>query len=283
MASKGDANKYTLADRMKDYEAVTTSAVLMPGLPVYVRIDQRAGHTWTRGLQKPFDPEYTFAIQETTKYLVEKTGAVVGYCQSDEISLVYLDPSKLPFETRLFKIESVFASMATAAFIAACLKTERLKDKALKSLPSFDCRACSMPTLAEAANMILWRELDCLKNSVTMAALDEFSDKQIHKKNTDDKIQMLKNLKGIVYEEKYPEHLRYGSYFRRELYLKPLSDEDKARIPADQLSKIAVNDESGQLCVTRSRISQFTIGMPLKIVENREEVLFSNGKARRKP
>ena len=62
-ASKGNANKRSLADRMKTYEAVTTGAALVERLPIYARIDMRAGHTWCRGLMKPFDSRYTDAMQ----------------------------------------------------------------------------------------------------------------------------------------------------------------------------------------------------------------------------
>ena len=115
--TKGKANQETLADRMKKYEAVTTGTSLIERLPIYARIDMRAGHTFCRGLAKPFDNDYAGTMKAATAYVVEKTNALVGYCQSDEASFVWLDSSKIPFETRLFKLQSVLASMFTAAFI----------------------------------------------------------------------------------------------------------------------------------------------------------------------
>ena len=44
----------TLSDRMKDYEAVSDYK-LIKKTPVIVRIDGKAFHTYTRGLDKPFD------------------------------------------------------------------------------------------------------------------------------------------------------------------------------------------------------------------------------------
>ena len=116
MASKGNANRETLSDRMKEYEAVTTSSTLVRKLPIYARIDMRAGHTFCKGLDKPFDNAYSTTMKAVTAYLVDKTGAIVGYTQSDEISLVWLDDSKVPFGNRLFKLESVLAGMASSAF-----------------------------------------------------------------------------------------------------------------------------------------------------------------------
>lgn len=251
----------TLDERMKSYEK-TTDFLLTPNIPVYVRIDQRAGHTFTHGLNKPFDKDYMYAISETTKYLVAQTNATIGYCQSDEISLVYKSPEKMPFENRIFKIQSVFASMATSAFIKACLETN-LKDRVMKMLPSFDCRVCQMPDY-EITNMILWREKDCRKNAITLAALDMFSTKQIDKKNSDDKILMMKE-KGFDFES-LPENIRYGSYFRRVLYKKYLQD--------NTICKEFFTDDGGNY-VLRSKIDNVYLGAPLTQIENRIGVILN--------
>lgn len=102
--SKGKANQRSLSDRMKTYEATTTSVCLIERLPIYARIDMRAGHSFCKGLDKPFDIAYTNAMKFATSCLVEKTGASFGYCQSDECSLAWEDDSKVPFGTRLFKL-----------------------------------------------------------------------------------------------------------------------------------------------------------------------------------
>lgn len=60
-------------------------------------------------------------MQETTKYLCENIqGCVLGYTQSDEISLVLVDYQKLTsdawFDYEVQKLCSISASMATMAF-----------------------------------------------------------------------------------------------------------------------------------------------------------------------
>ena len=269
--SKGKANRRTLADRMKTIEDVTTSATLMERLPIYARLDMRAGHTFCRGLDKPFDATYSAVMKETTAKLVEKTGALLGFCQSDEISLVYADSMKLPFGTRLFKLESVLASMCTSFFVLAGMKT-KLKDRIEKWPPSFDCRVMNMPDLNEAANAILWRQRDSVKNSITLLALESFSTKQLDKKSGEDKIRMLAE-KGIDYWTALGEDERLGSFFRRELWNKPLSDEELARIPVRNWPAAGPD---GRRTVVRSRISQFRFGAQLDNVENRVGALFSS-------
>ena len=79
MVSKGNANRISLGDRMKEYESVHTQTSLVPGIPVYVRIDGRAFHTFTRGLGKPFDNDFAWTMKETTKHLHDKTNAFISY------------------------------------------------------------------------------------------------------------------------------------------------------------------------------------------------------------
>ena len=275
MASKGNANKESLGDRMKSYEMVHTQTSLVPGIPVYVRIDGRAFHTFTRGLQKPFDPDFAWTMKEVTKHLHDKTNAFISYVQSDEISLCYLEPSKMPFETRLFKLESVLAGMASAAFCVYGSKT-KLKDRIEKMIPHFDCRVCQMP-LEEIPNMLLFRERDCLKNAITIVVLEHFSNKQIHKKNGDEKITMLKSI-GIDFNRDIDEDFRYGAWFRRVVFQKELDAETLAKIPEKQ----RVLDENGKMFVTRSEVRQLKFGMPLSKMANRLAVVLGDEQPREK-
>lgn len=269
MVSKGNANKVSLGDRMKEYELVHTQTSLIPRMPVYVRIDGRAFHTFTKGLDKPFDPDFAWIMKETTKHLHDKTNAFISYVQSDEISLCYLEPSKMPFETRLFKLESVLAGMASAAFCVYGSKT-KLKDKIERMIPHFDCRVCQMP-LDDIPNMLLFRERDCLKNAITLVALEHFSNKQIHKKNGDEKIKMLKDI-GIDFNEDIDDDFRYGSWFRRIVFQKELDSETLSKIPENQ-KKL---DENGKMFVTRSEVRQIKFGMPLSNMANRLAVVMGD-------
>ena len=265
----------SLATRMKTYEAITTETKLIERLPIYCRVDMRAGHSFCRGLDKPFDKDYTNAMRAATSYIVEETGAVVGYTQSDEASFVYLDDTKIPFGTRLFKLESVIASMFTGAFYKACLGT-KLEKKVWKILPTFDARFLNLPSLSEAANMILWREKDSIKNSITLLALEHFSDKRIHGKNSNEKIEMLHDI-GVFYYS-MAQDLRNGAYFRREVYDKILSKEELAKIPEKQLANLKKNN-NGEYVVTRSHVVQFFLGTELMKIENKEGVLFNREEA----
>ena len=265
--SKGKANARPLSERMKTYEAVTTETKLIEKLPIYARVDMRAGHTWCRGLQKPFDPQYAAAMRSATAYVVEETGAALGMTQSDEASFVWLDDTKVPFGTRLFKLQSVLASMFTSAFIVEAGRNG-LAPRIAKALPSFDCRVLNLPNLEEAANMVMWRSMDSVKNSITLLALEHFSNKQIHGKNGEEKIRMLAG-KGVDYYA-LPEEYRVGAFYRRETYEKTLTSDEIAKIPEKQ----RVLDGNGEMKVVRSRVAAFSPGARLTEIANKPGVLF---------
>ena len=80
-----------LANRMKDYE-MRDRYFLQKRVPVAIRVDMRAGHTFTRGFKKPFDDIFMKSMQETAKYMCENIqGTKFAYIQSDEITIILTD------------------------------------------------------------------------------------------------------------------------------------------------------------------------------------------------
>ena len=85
-----------LGCRMKEFYEQIPKTKLMRRCPVVIRIDGKAFHTFTRGFQKPFDEVLIKSMQETMKYLCENIqGCVLGYAQSDEVTLILVDYKKL--------------------------------------------------------------------------------------------------------------------------------------------------------------------------------------------
>lgn len=219
-----------LGDRMKAYETVETARVFDPSLPIVVRLDGRSFSTFTRGLQKPFDPSMSEIMHDVTAFLIEKTHAKVGYTQSDEISLVYLkerEESEVLFGARCFKICSVLAGMASTKFALAAV--ERWPDRVLKLMPSFDCRAFNVPTLVEAVNCLVWREMDASRNAIQMVAQSQFSPKQLHGQSCDQLEEMLKE-KNILMSD-YPAYNRWGLYLARRVEEVTLTGSELDKIP----------------------------------------------------
>jgi len=223
-------SKDNLGQRIKSYESHETLRRSMRRLPICVRVDGRAFHTFTRGLARPFDAGFSMAMIETTKFLVEQTHAKIGYTQSDEITLVFWDSSHKTeplFGGKFFKLTSVIASLTTGKFMS--LIPDLMPSK-VGEIPSFDARIFQVPDLSEAANLILWRWLDARKNSISMAAQASFSPKELHKKPASERLTMLLE-KGIDWAKDYPDHLKWGTFVQRKAVERELTAEELDKIP----------------------------------------------------
>ena len=201
-------------DRMKLYER-QYDAKALERLPLIVRVDGRAFHTYTKRAMKPFDFILHGMMQDTVKAIVEEFNACIGYTQSDEMSFLFYQhtpKSQLPFGGRINKINSVFASVATAHFVEARRKVGI--NSALPFTATFDCRCFVTPTREEAANYFLWREEDATRNAISMAAHWKFGHKKLDRKNTGQQQEMLFSEANINFND-YPSSFKRGSYLRR--------------------------------------------------------------------
>ena len=216
-----------LGTRMKTYYEQIPKTKLIRRMPVIIRIDGKAFHTFTRGFQKPFDEVLIKSMQETTKYLCENIqGCVLGYTQSDEITLVLVDYQKLEtaawFDYEVQKMCSIAASMATMAFnkffkqsvdraiweyknslVPQCVEMQNEMAtyhatllQAVDKGAMFDARVFNIPK-EEVTNCIYWRQLDASRNSVQMVGQAYFSHKELQNKSCSNIQDMLMEQKGI--------------------------------------------------------------------------------------
>lgn len=255
-----------LGDRMKVYELTEAGRRFMPLLPIVARIDGRCFSMFTHGMKRPYDPDMTAIMVATTVELVSETNASMGYTQSDEITLAWhsTDPkSQVWFDGRIAKMTSQLGALATLYFYR--LVQQRMPAYADK-LPTFDARVWQVPNRTEGANVFLWREWDATKNSLTMAASELYSHKELHGKNGADKHEML-FAKGINWND-YPAAFKRGTYVQRRRVLRPFT--------ADELEKLPPKHEARanpDLVVERWRIAP--LDMPIfGSVVNREDVVF---------
>lgn len=230
---------------MKGYENVTRN-YLVRRVPVIIRIDGKAFHTFTKGFRKPYDYVLIYCMWETAKYLCEHIqGCKIAYIQSDEISLLLTDYDNIDtcawFDNNIQKIVSVSASMATLAFnkafslIVGGLKdnTEALIDpndanilnqylnlaydvyKERLMTAVFDSRAFNIPK-EEVVNYFIWRQQDAIRNSIQMAGRAIFSHKELNNKSCEDIKKMLL-LDGINWDD-YATYKKRGTCIVKEQY-----------------------------------------------------------------
>lgn len=202
-----------IGNRMKSYEGVYSYS-LLSNLPIYARLDGRSFHTFTKGMKRPYDERLTEVFRRTTKDLIESTHAVVGYTQSDEISLAWKRVQEPAFDGKIQKLASTLSSSCTAFFLKHYCELFEVGLGTFK-LPTFDCRVLNMPHEYEVANMFLWREMDATKNAITMAAHHYFGHNAIQNMNGSQKQEKLFQDANINFND-YPNSFKKGSWFRVE-------------------------------------------------------------------
>lgn len=225
------STKASLSDRMKSYELVSDTR-LTRRMPVIIRIDGKAFHTFTRGCDKPFDTILMKCMAETAKALVlEIQGCQLAYTQSDEISLLLTDYETIDtqgwFDYRLEKMCSISASIATLAFNKAIsnivsdykarvlVQPNESDNRILKFWTGkqfkamFDSRAYNVPR-EDICNYFIWRQKDCTRNSIQMVGQANFSHKQLQGKSCDQIQEMLWQEKNINFNN-FPIYQKRGT------------------------------------------------------------------------
>lgn len=185
--------KDELGDRMKKYEAAS-NAILTPRMPVFIRVDGRAFHTFTKGRQKPYDHSIidtmVKAAQLTAK---EMQGFKFAYVQSDEATFMISDTDTLESQGWFGYEVNKLVSITASAFTAYFNKYWHLDvEEQMFETAMFDARAFNVP-IEDAPNAFVWRQRDWERNSLQMLARSHFSHKQLHGKSTLEMRMMLLN------------------------------------------------------------------------------------------
>jgi tRNA(His) 5'-end guanylyltransferase len=209
MANKKDS----LGDRMKTYYEDRTRIFLPRRTYTIIRIDGKAFHTYTRGLERPFDQKLIDDMDETAIYLCGAIqGTKLAFVQSDEISLVLTDFDGITtsawFDANIQKMASISASLATAKF------NQLRPDK----VALFDSRVFTIPSAIEVENYIIWRQMDTTRNSISSVAQAMFSHRELENKNTN-MMQEMCFQKGVNWND-YSVKLKRGRLIIKEEYEK---------------------------------------------------------------
>lgn len=220
----------SLGDRLKEIEGLEANRKARKGMPLIARLDGRGFHNFTQGLTRPYHPGLSRLMINTTKHLVDKYQAMVGYCQSDEITLCWYrsvdEMSDYDFNGRFQKYCSLLAASASVYFNKHLAKN--IPEKQHES-PEFDCRVWQPLDLHEAYLNFLWREHDATKNSITMAAHSYYDHSELQGINGADKQEMLFQ-KGVNFND-YPAFFKRGTYVAKRKVLRHLDEETLAKIP----------------------------------------------------
>lgn len=250
-------NKDSLGDRMKDFYENRTRILLPRRTYTIIRIDGKAFHSYTKGLQRPFDYKFINDMDETAIYMCKNIqGSKFAFVQSDEISILLTDfdnqETDAWFDGNIQKMASVSASLATAKFNQLRFRQALLdnqfefykeldrdikisiengerahRSRALQSnedcfnnqpLAMFDARVFTIPSNEEVENYFIWRQNDTTRNSISSLAQSLFSHKELENKNGNE-LQEMCFQKGVNWNE-LPVKVKRGRLIIKEEYQK---------------------------------------------------------------
>jgi tRNA(His) 5'-end guanylyltransferase len=261
-----DKSKDSLGDWCKWLEKNFSPEIAIPKLPVIIRLDGNNFHNWVKGLEKPFDMGLVKLMQDTTKYLVKETNAIVGYCQSDEITLILFSndrKSQIYNNGKKQKILSKLTSKCVNYF------NERRKFYLPNhnKIADFDCRFFQTPTLEDATLQLLWRENDATRNSILGLSYSLFSHNEVEFLNTNQLQDKMMLERGVNWNDLIPV-LKRGTYFKRKVVNKPFTQEEIDSLPEKHQAR-----KNPNLVINRSVIDQ--IEYPIfSSIKNKVDVIF---------
>jgi tRNA(His) 5'-end guanylyltransferase len=196
---------------------------------IIVRIDGHKFSRFTKAFKKPFDEVLSTCMIETTKFLMERTNAITGYTQSDEITLV-LAPSFSEkdnyqiFNGRIDKIISLTASFATQIFNKLLFEnldyiTQNPEMKTRVLAATFDSRVFAVDSKEEVFNSVLVRMRNAEKNSRSVFAQTYCDHKKLLNKTSKEQTDFC--LKETNKDwNKISNSYKYGVLIKKEFYVK---------------------------------------------------------------
>jgi len=223
-----------LGDRMKKNNENRTRILLPRRTYTLIRVDGKAFHTYTKGCERPFDAGLIADMNTTAEYLCKNIqGAVIGFVQSDEISILMTDfathQTDAWFDGNIQKIVSVSSSMATSKFNQLRLIRKFEQPNLKGNLPfavaliegtklaEFDARTFTIPSKTEVMNYFIWRQQDTVRNSISSVAQTLYSSKELNGKNMSQQQDMIFD-KGINWND-YDSTLKRGRFVYKQSYV----------------------------------------------------------------
>lgn len=215
-----------LSDECKWYEKNFSCETMIPHLPVIMRFDGNNFSGWTKKLNKPFDIRFISIMKSLTKRLMEETGADFGYTQSDEITLIFIPnhTGRHYYEGKKQKILSKLCSKCSIWFNE--LVSERIGDM---KLAIFDLRIYQVPSIDIAEEQVLFRSIDCIRNSKQSFGHYNLGHSIMEGKSMPKVIELLDS-KGLFWDN-LDNEMKYGNFFSKERVSSKFTPEEIDLLP----------------------------------------------------
>jgi tRNA(His) 5'-end guanylyltransferase len=238
-------NPISLQDRMNYYRDKTDYRLPKKSY-VLGMLDGRSFSTkWKNKLDKPFDEGFICDMNETAKYLCENiAGCKLAFVQSDEISLFLSDYEREEtqpwFDYRLTKMLSLSSAMASGKFNQLRMTRKMFFDligvdrndpltfivsKILEiitpnlsyNLSEFDSKFWTVPKQNDAMAWFIYRQNDCIRNSVLQVAYSYFSHKELMNLKTEEIKEKLLIEKNINWHTDYDDGKKQGRVIYKQI------------------------------------------------------------------
>ena len=209
-----------LKDKCNYYRDLTDYR-LMPNCYIMVMIDGKNFSKLVKNkFNKPFDDWFISTMDKTAVHLCKEVqNCVCAFVQSDEISLIIKDNTltSSPFEGRLCKLQSVIPSIATSFFNKELIKRNLIAGMNIDDITNmpdycFDCKAWSVPSINDAMSWILYRQIDCIRNSKQQFAQTYMTHKSLLNKDTDMQVALCLETTGNDWNA-IEDNKKYGRLF----------------------------------------------------------------------
>lgn len=217
-------DKTRLGDRMKEFERAPLPERFKGNKPVMARLDGKGFSKLLKKAIKPYDKYFGETMRYVTLRLLVNTGARIAYTQSDEISLMWLNRKENSQCYHGGRPQKMISDLAGKCTLSANRKCCRFGDM------YFDCRLWALPDKKEAIKYFIWRQRDCIRNSINGAARTHFSHKSLLNKKSAEKVEMLQSLNTDFYKD-YPNAFKYGTFIRPEIKEACLGEMDLSSLP----------------------------------------------------
>ena len=269
-----------LSERQKAYEDVYDHRIIKR-LPLIIRLDGRGFSRLTKRLPRPYCSKMLDLMANTMlNTAMEVEGAIFAYQQSDEITIVLRNDKSYDsepwFQNRIQKIVSITASLATMFFIKNFSSMDNPPD--INNNAIFDCRVFAVPSLQEAANNLIFRQQDCIRNAITSAAQAELGKqfgkktalKLLHNKNSKDRLDLLLTKCSIDFDKHYPSAFRMGVGAYKIPTLIKDSENMRSKWTLDKNVPSFITDKNFILNILHSGVDVFRAERDLKSIAQEE-------------
>lgn len=212
-----------LGDRQKNYEK-KYNIVIEGNSPFLIRLDGKGFSKQIKKwkCEKPFDKYFHEAMIDATEYLMHEIPEIkLAWSGSDEITLLFDSKSKW-YNNRINKLLSLTAAYASVKFNQSMISN--LNSQVNQFPAVFDSRVITPPNITECLNNFIYRQRDCIRNSISMWFSHFYSHKQSMTKNSEQKIEQLKSEQNFDWYTDPLDYTKFGTLFHYKKVVKSLQD-----------------------------------------------------------